>query len=123
METISIILLSIIAALLIFTAIFMIYAIRINIIKGGLFRQNLVNRVSNLRIHRMLRTLGIDIDRYLHQESILDIQEQMKICSECQNTDDCDRELERGTVHPNNISYCNNESDLKKIAQKQHRTG
>ena len=63
----------------------------------------------------MLTALGIDINSYLHQERVIDIEEQIDRCSECQNTEICDDQLTNGNIQAGNIDYCNNEASLQQI--------
>jgi len=97
-------------------------AIIFNIKAGIKYRHNLARQLDQLRISNMLRALGIDINLYLHQERINEINSQMIRCSECNNTDRCDEDTKTGNTDPEGISYCNNEQALRTIADK-HKLG
>jgi len=119
MENITAIAVGIYVVLFAFMVIYIITAIIFNIKAGIKYRQRLAKKLHQLRMSKMIRALGIDVEKYLHQERIHEIKQQMTRCAECQNTDKCDEDLASGIVTPNNISYCNNENELKNIASKQ----
>ena len=87
-----------------------------NVKNGMLFRSLLSKRVNSLRLGKMLAALGVNVDKYLHEEKVLDIENQIERCTQCENTDACDDNLEKGTISIDSIDYCNNESDLKSMA-------
>jgi hypothetical protein len=93
----------------------MSYVIMRNVIVGMEFRKNLARQINALRLNKMLAALGIDVNSYLHQERVIDIEEQIGKCSACQNTAICDDQLAKGTIQPGNIDYCNNEEALQHI--------
>jgi hypothetical protein len=90
--------------------------------KGRKYRQALAKKVEQLRLNKMLIALGIDPNAYLHDEHITDIHKHMERCEACENIEECDEALSTNNVNPDEISYCNNEQSLQKIAKAQAAT-
>ena len=86
-----------------------------NVIVGMEFRNSLARKVDALRLNKMLAALGIDINRYLHSERVIDIEEHIDKCASCNNTETCDDQLAKGSIQASNIDYCNNEKSLQQI--------
>jgi hypothetical protein len=109
----------IIGGLLVLSMVYLVfrmsYAIMRNVIVGMEFRKNLARKLEALRLGKMLTALGIDTRRYLHSETVLDIEDQMDRCAACQNTETCDDQLANGTIQAGKIDYCNNEASLQQI--------
>ncbi len=119
MDTITII---VGGALTLLLAVFMLrlsYTILINLINGRKFHHDLSHEFSKLRLNNMLTALGISKKDYIYQTSVKDIHHQMKSCSDCKNTDECDQKLASPDIDVSEIDFCNNETDLKKIKQQQ----
>jgi len=95
------------------------YTIAINLINGRKFHHALEQEFSKLRLSKMLTTLGISKTDYIYQTSVKDIQLQMKSCSDCSNTDECDEKLATPEIDISDIAFCNNEAELIQIKQKQ----
>ena len=110
------------SALVLLVTVFAIrlsYTILINLINGRKFHRALEQEFSRLRLSNMLTALGISRTDYLYQTSVKDIHQQMKGCSDCTNTDECDEKLATPDVNVTEIEFCNNEADLKTIKQNQ----
>lgn len=122
MENISLAALGIFTILLVLSAVLIPAAIIFNLKAGLKYREKLAQQLHQLRISKMLNALGIDITQYLHQEQVNEIRTQMDRCSECQNTDQCDDQLDKGSVAANEIAYCNNEEALQAIATRQQQS-
>ena len=95
------------------------YTIMINLINGRKFHHALEQEFSKLRLSNMLTALGISKTDYIYQTSVQDINLQMKSCSDCTNTSDCDEKLSKPDIDITEIEFCNNEADLKTIKQYQ----
>ena len=93
----------------------MSYVIMRNVVVSMEFRKKLAGKVHSLRLNNMLGALGIDVNRYLHSERILDIEEHIDKCASCQNTDTCDEQLAQGSITVGTIDYCNNAQALQQI--------
>jgi len=95
------------------------YTIGINLVNGRKFHHALDQEFSKLRLNKMLSALGISKTDYIYQSSVKDIQRQMKSCSDCNNTDECDEKLTTPDIDVTETEFCNNEEELKDIKQKQ----
>lgn len=115
MDIFTVIIGSILALFMLYVIMRMSYVIMRNVIIGMEFRKNLARKVDALRLNKMLTALGIDVNRYLHAERVIDIEEHIDKCSSCQNTDTCDDQLSKGTIQADNIDYCSNEKSLQQI--------
>ena len=100
-------------------AIRLSYTILINLINGRKYHQALEQEFNRLRLSNMLTALGISKTDYLYQTSVKDIHQQMKSCSDCTNTDECDEKLATPDINVTEIEFCNNEAELKEIKQQQ----
>ncbi len=107
-------------ALLLVSFIFrLIYTITTNMINGRKFHLELEQEFNKFRLSNMFSALGINKTAYIHQSKVKDIHQQMKSCSSCENTDECDEKLATPNVDINEIKFCNNEAELKEIKQNQ----
>ena len=109
-------------ALLVMVSWFMLrlsYTVAMNLINGRKFHHALDQEFSKLRLNNMLTALGISKTAYIYQTSVKDIHRQMKSCSDCTNTDECDEKLSKPDIDITEIEFCNNEEDLKTIKQNQ----
>ena len=95
------------------------YTIMMNLINGRKFHYSLERQVNKLRLNSMLAALGINKANYIYQTNTNDIKKQMRSCSACTNTDECDDKLSKLSLEVNEIEFCNNEADLKEIKQQQ----
>lgn len=89
--------------------------IAFNVRTGMLYRQRLARKLEQLRLKRMLAALGIDVNRYLHHERVIDIEDQMNRCEACENTQACDENLLKDKISTDTIDYCNNEQTLREM--------
>lgn len=94
-----------------------------NVRQGKVFRQKLAQRIGDLRMHKMLRALGIDQSSYLHARPAAEIKQSVKRCEECANTDECDNGLDNGTLQTHEIGFCANQEVLHEVKQQQERQG
>lgn len=112
----------VIGSLTLFLAIFTIrlsYNIIVNIINGRKFHQALEQEFSKLRLNNMLAALGINKTDYIYQTNVKDIHQQMKNCTDCTNTTECDEKVATSDIDITEIEFCNNEEELQKIKHQQ----
>lgn len=95
--------------------VFLMVAIFRNLQAGKRYRQGIAAQLSRLRLDRMLGILGINQSAYLHAQPILGVRDQMKRCSECANTDQCDQLLDEGVG--DQAEFCTNDETLKKVKE------
>lgn len=94
------------------------WAILHNLREGQAFRAQLARRLEQLRLQRLMRMLGLDPGRYLHQERIVDVERHMRACAQCPETARCDQALEQH--QPEAVtSYCANYPELKELRDKE----
>ena len=79
--------------------------------QGVNFREDLLERVQSVRMHKMLKALGINQQQYAYSHRVSDIEKHIYRCKQCANTEQCDRELASGVLKQAE-SYCPNNSDL-----------
>jgi len=121
MNLLSLVVAGLLAVLTLAFAVMLLSAIIFNLKTAKKYRRGLATRLDRLRLGKMLSAVGIDIDSYLHTQSIIDIQKHMERCSNCENTTTCDEQLADGHLNITSIDFCNNEKALQDIAQE--RTG
>ncbi|MGD2118968.1 MAG: DUF6455 family protein [Chromatiales bacterium] len=99
-------------------------AIVFNLKAAEKYREDFAARLDELRLSKMLAALGIDTAEYLHNERLVDIHQHMKNCEQCDNTDACDAKLaDNASTTADCIGYCNNESHLQQIVEKNSQQG
>jgi hypothetical protein len=118
MNTLVLIAIGLLVAGLAIALVLLPLAIAMNVETGMKYRRDLAERLDRLRLGRMLAALGVNINRYLNNERIVDIDQQMRRCSACTHTKTCDDKLKEGDVAADNIGFCNNEASLRKMAGK-----
>lgn len=118
MNTLLLIAIGVLAAGLAITLVLLPLAIAMNVETGMKYRRDLAAKLDQLRLGRMLVALGVNINRYLNSERIVDIDRQMRRCGACTNTKTCDDKLTKGGVAMDNIQFCNNQESLRKMAGK-----
>ena len=91
------------------------YTIMINLVNGRKFHHSLMQEFDNLRLSKMLTAVGINKTGYIYQTNVNEIKQHMKSCESCDNTDACDDKLSKPEIDVNEISFCNNEAQLKEI--------
>ncbi len=85
-----------------------------NLKDGQAFRRQLAARLEQLRLHRLMGLLGLDSDRYLSRESIVDVERHMRACAQCDATRQCDSALaEKNPVAV--AGFCTNYRDLQNL--------
>lgn len=122
MNLLSIIIAVVLGLLITVLTAALIIAILYNVKVGARYREPLAAKLQSLRLNKMLVALGIDTYQYLHKENVVTIHDQMKRCSECDNTQECDETLSDNSVDADSFVFCNNESSLKEMLSKQHVT-
>lgn len=119
MNTTTIIVGGALALLLVGFILRLIYTVATNMRNGRKFHLALEQELYKFRLSNMLSALGIDKTAYIYQSKVKDIHRQMKSCSSCGNTDECDEKLAESNVDITEIKFCNNEAELKEIKRNQ----
>jgi len=115
MDLLSLALFVILYGILAVLGVYILATMFLNMKRGREYFEKLAQKLQGLRLHKMLSALGIDTAGYLATQKKLDIEQQMKACSECENTEKCDQHLGNGDISPDAIGFCNNEKDLRDI--------
>lgn len=118
MNTLLLIAIGLLVAGLAIALVLLPLAIAMNVETGMQYRRDLAEKLDKLRLGKMLAALGVNINRYLNGERMVDIHQQMQRCSACANTQTCDDKLTKGDVAADNIPFCNNEESLRKMVGK-----
>ncbi|MEE9492907.1 MAG: DUF6455 family protein [Gammaproteobacteria bacterium] len=122
MNILSVIIAGILGLLMVVYITLLFVTIIFNVKIAENYRQGLAEKLDELRLSSMLDVMGININTYLHSESILDIRRQMAQCSDCQNIDACDETIKNHDSDiSDDISFCNNEDEIKTILQRKSK--
>lgn len=109
--------LSVVGLALALFAVSLAWAILHNLREGQAFRAQLARRLGQLRLQRLMRMLGLDPGRYLHQERIVDVERHMRACASCPETSRCDQALEQH--QPDAVAdYCVNYPEIRDLREK-----
>ena len=119
MNTITLIVASVLGLFLLYFLARLSWSISVNVINGLGFYRSLEKELGRLRLNRMLEALGINKGMYIHQNAVSDIRQQMENCASCHNTEECDEKLARGELEADEIDFCNNEASLQEIKKRQ----
>ena len=118
MNPVSISIAGIFAILGIAFSTLLLVAILGNLKTARRYRQSIGDRLSGLRLSRMLAHKGIDQETYLHTEPVLDIEQQMKRCAGCESTERCDTELAASNSGAPTAEFCVNDAELQTIRRR-----
>jgi hypothetical protein len=97
-------------------------AIAANFRTGREFRARLAQRLQGMRMHRMAKALGIDVEQCLHGENVVRIEQNMRRCEACDELEACDEKLAKGELSVEEIGFCPNRECLAEYARHGSRT-
>lgn len=97
--------------------VWMTLAIARNFRNGREFRRRIAQRLQGLRMHRMAKALGIDVEYCLHDEMIVRIEENMRRCEACEELAACDEKLAKGALSTDEIGFCPNRDCLAEYVE------
>ncbi len=118
MDIASLIITSLLAALMLYLLVRLPLAISRNLRTGLRFRAGLAKALGELRLARMLKYLGIDSAAYLHKEQALKIKQHIDRCGSCDAKAECDQVLEAApTPNVESLGFCANIDDLKQMRE------
>jgi uncharacterized protein DUF6455 len=86
-----------------------------NIKTGKRFREKLLDRLNQLPIKKMIGRRDIDVDKYLHNVPMTDIENQLRNCDKCAVKEECEETLEKEETSKINYSFCPNDEGFKEI--------
>ncbi|MEN8176199.1 MAG: DUF6455 family protein [Pseudomonadota bacterium] len=100
-------------------AVMVPYSIQRNYRHGLGFRERLLARAEKLRISRMLKALGVDTDACLHQAPVVEIEQNLRNCEGCQDTEICDDALQSANLEIREVSFCPNQACFEKYVPSE----
>jgi len=83
------------------------------------YRQGLRQRIRSLRIHGMLRVLGVSCRNYMRKATFSEVETHLSRCEQCPNIPECDAALEQGDPS-NGEAFCSNFRELVKFSHLPH---
>lgn len=105
-----------------YVAIRLPMAIGCNLKTGHWFRRKLAEDLSQLRLSRMLRYLGIDESRYLHRQKAINVKSHMQKCGACDAKAHCDQVLDDSDAGDEPaLDFCANANDLQALRSSDKR--
>ena len=108
----SVVLLGMAAALAAYLAVGLAWSIRRSLRRGRERRRELALRLRRVRLHGVLRQLGVDVRHYLYRRRCVDIERDLQACTACTATDRCDQVL-GGRAVP--LDFCPSYPVLQKL--------
>ena len=117
MEFISYILLAVLALAMIMMSVFFVLLISKNMQNGRTFRRNLKQQLKPLRMTEVLKALGLDFDRYLHQSPVQQINQDISACKNCQTTSVCDEKISKAPAQNIDFNFCPVHNNLIHFAE------
>lgn len=83
-------------------------------------RAKLMEKLKQLPFHRMLSKRNIDVNKYLHDIPINDIENQLQSCSECATNKKCEEVLATADKSDVDYSFCPNDEYFKQSKHKKN---
>jgi hypothetical protein len=120
MDILSLLIVTVLGTLFTVTIAAIAYNIARNQKIGRRFRARLAKRVEELRLGKMAKAMGIDKNVYLHKQSVVDIEREIRQCMDCTQKDTCDDRLARNDI-PDHPQFCPNEAALGRMRELQPR--
>ena len=118
MNYIAFVFLGLIFAILIYISIRLMTEIRSDYRGAKQLREHLAYRIRSLRMLPMLGKHGIDMEHYLHNFTISDIERHIRQCESCDRTDDCDAAL--SSPASGELPFCANDESFRKLTKTHH---
>jgi len=99
-----------------------VFAMLVNCVQNCRFlrsyRQGLRQRINDLRIHRMLESLGVSRRRYMRKALIAEMETHLSRCQQCPNTPECDMATGKGDISDGD-AFCPNFRELVKFSHRR----
>lgn len=108
----------VITAVLAVTVGLLVRAILRNVEQGQAFRRELTTRLQRVRLSHALGIFGLDRDRYVHEEPVVDIEKQIDNCDDCAQVDRCDQVMEKEST-VDDLDFCPNHDALNAIRNRR----
>jgi hypothetical protein len=98
--------------------IVMVFGMWRNIIFLRACHKEMIARIRELRLSKMLGHLNIPLARYYHKTSDLDKERHIRKCKSCPDPEQCQSMLEGEDVEP--YTFCPNYYELRKLEADYH---
>lgn len=119
MNTISILFITTLSLFMGYTAIRLFSGLLSSFKHGQSLRQSLLARMHILPIARLIDRYGIDINAYVSQLAINDIEKQLRKCEGCDHKDNCINDLGKRSVDINQVlQSCPNSQSFEDYKNK-----
>ena len=69
-------------------------------------RRELVHKVEYLRLHRIMKALGIGLGSYFYRVPLKEIEKTIAACESCPSTELCDEKLKIPELNPGDVKFC-----------------
>ncbi len=96
-------------------------AISGNVRVGQRFREKLMERLKQLPFNRMLGKRNLDVNDYLHNMPVTDIEKQLRNCDECTAKEECKETLEDEEKSEKDYSFCPNDEYFKQAKSSESK--
>lgn len=102
-------------------AVLLVTTIGGNFRTGRDFRAGLARRLTDLRLSRMAAAVGVDVNRCLHDQMVVDLEQGMRNCRSCGETERCDEVLAQPAIQVEDVEFCPNQPCLSRYAVEADR--
>jgi len=109
--------LALIAGVLFFTGVGLVWIINNNFRTGQRIREVLQERIQMLRLGRMLKKRGISTETFLHETPVYDIESNIRNCESCGQVKKCDAALDVSAPGEADLSFCPNDDAFNKYSR------
>lgn len=115
MSAVSIVVLFILGISMLVTGFMLANTLTKNFQTGQSVREQLAERVNQLRYGKMLTLFGIDKTAFLHKVPLTEVESEMRTCQSCIRIDECDKTLQQSEIiNDEALAFCPNASSIEK---------
>ena len=69
-------------------------------------KKELIHKAEHLRLHRMMKALGIGLGGYFYKVPLKEIEKNLAECETCPSTNLCDEKLKIPELNPSDVEFC-----------------
>ena len=114
MSGLSILILTVITLAMITIVFSLAFAMVHNFNSGKAIRQELTKNINNLRYGNLLTSFGINKNEFVHKVPLVEIENGMRACMSCKQTEQCDKELKNKTKNNvESMTFCPNTTSVQ----------
>ncbi len=89
-----------------------------NTLARRLKRKELIRKVEHLRLHRMMKALGVGLGSYFYRVPLKEIEKNIAGCESCSSTDLCDEKLKIPELNPGDVEFCPSLEQLEPFSRE-----